>query len=129
MRRYLTNRDSSPLALAAAQISLGALMLIVTAPALATQTVELQLDVVASALALGALGTGLAYQLNYQFIHDEGATTTSTVTYLLPIVAVILGAIILSEPITWNLFAGTAIVLAGVALSERRFAIAPAVQR
>jgi drug/metabolite transporter (DMT)-like permease len=128
MRRYLTNRDSTPLALAAAQISLGALMLIVTAPALATQTVDLQLDVVASVLALGALGTGLAYQLNYQLIHDEGATTTSTVTYLLPIVAVILGAIILSEPITWNLFAGTAIVLAGVALSERRFARSRAVR-
>jgi drug/metabolite transporter (DMT)-like permease len=127
MRRYLTRRGTTPLALAAAQITLGALMLILTAPVLADQPVDLQLDVVLSALALGALGTGLAYQLNYQLIHDEGATTASTVTYLLPIVAVILGAIILSEPITWNLFAGTAIVLAGVALSERRFARSPAV--
>jgi drug/metabolite transporter (DMT)-like permease len=129
MRRYLTGRGTSPLALAAAQITLGALMLILTAPALATQPVDLQLDVVLSVLALGALGTGLAYKLNYQLIHDEGATTASTVTYLLPIVAVILGAIILAEPITWNLFAGTAIVLAGVALSERRFAKPPMVRQ
>ena len=34
------------------------------------------------------LGTGLAYLLNYRLIQDEGATTASTVTYLLPIVAV-----------------------------------------
>ena len=58
--------------------------------------------------------------LNYRLIHDEGATTASTVTYLLPIVAVTLGAVVLGEPITWNLFAGTIIVLAGVALSQRR---------
>ena len=41
---------------------------------------------------------------------------------LLPIVAVVLGAIVLTEPISWNLFAGTAIVLAGVAVSDKRFA-------
>jgi drug/metabolite transporter (DMT)-like permease len=34
---------------------------------------------------------------------------------------VILGAIVLSEPITWNLFAGTAIVLIGVAASDQAF--------
>jgi len=96
-------------------------MLVITAPVLADQAVDVQLDVVASVIALGALGTGLAYLLNYQLIHDEGPTTASTVTYLLPIVAVILGAIILTEPITWNLFVGTAIVLAGVAASDKRF--------
>jgi drug/metabolite transporter (DMT)-like permease len=86
----------------------------------AAQAVDLQLDVVASVLALGALGTGLAYLLNYRLLQDEGVTAASTVTYLLPIVAVILGAMVLGEPITWNLFAGTAIVLAGVAMSDSR---------
>ena len=62
MRRYLTGRGTTPIALAASQISIGALILIVTAPVLADQAVDLQLDVVASVLALrGALGTGLAY--------------------------------------------------------------------
>jgi drug/metabolite transporter (DMT)-like permease len=120
MRHFLTGRGTTPIALAASQITVGALILIITAPVLADQAVDLQLDVVASVLALGALGTGLAYLLNYRLIQDEGATTASTVTYLLPIVAVILGAIVLSEPITWNLFAGTAIVLAGVAISDSR---------
>jgi drug/metabolite transporter (DMT)-like permease len=120
MRRYLTGRGTSPIVLATSQLTAGALMLVLAAPLVARQAVDLQLDVVASVLALGTLGTGLAYMLNYRLIHDEGATSASTVTYLLPIVAVILGAAVLGEAITWNLFAGTAIVLAGVALSERR---------
>src|SRR3954452_5686252 len=120
MRRYLAGRGTSPTALAAAQISVGALILLITAPVLVGQAVDLQLDVVASVLALGALGTGLAYLLNYRLIQDEGATTASTVTYLLPIVAVILGAIVLGEPITWNLVVGTVVVLAGVGISDGR---------
>jgi drug/metabolite transporter (DMT)-like permease len=35
---------------------------------------------------------------------------------------VVLGAIVLTEPISWNLFVGTVIVLAGVAASDKRFA-------
>jgi drug/metabolite transporter (DMT)-like permease len=119
MRRFLAGRGTSPIALAASQISVGALILVVTAPVLADQAVDLRLDVVASVLALGALGTGVAYLLNYRLIHDEGPTTASTVMYLLLIVAVVLGAVVLGEPITWNLFAGTAIVLSGVAASSR----------
>jgi drug/metabolite transporter (DMT)-like permease len=41
------------------------------------------------------------------------------VTYLLPVVAVVLGALVLAEPITIQLAAGVAIVLAGVALTRR----------
>jgi drug/metabolite transporter (DMT)-like permease len=75
---------------------------------------------VASILTLGALGTGIAYLLNYRLIADEGATAASTVTYLLPIVAVLLGILALGEPLTWNVVAGTALILAGVALAEGR---------
>jgi drug/metabolite transporter (DMT)-like permease len=51
---------------------------------------------------------------------DEGPTSASTVTYLLPIVAVSLGIVVLGEPIAWTLFAGTALILLGVAVSEGR---------
>jgi len=78
--------------------------------------------VLASVLALGVLGTGIAYVLNYRLIEDDGATAASTVNYLLPIVAVALGIVVLSEPAAWNLFVGAVIILAGVALSEGRLA-------
>ncbi len=120
MRRYLTGRGTSPIVLATSQLTAGALMLTLAAPLVARQAVDLQPDVLVSVLALGTLGTGVAYMLNYRLIQDEGATTASTVTYLLPIVAVTLGAAVLGEAITWNLFVGTTVVLMGVALSERR---------
>ncbi len=57
--------------------------------------------------------------INYRIITDDGPVLASTVTYLLPVVAVILGALVLNEPITLQLAAGVAIVLTGVALTRR----------
>ena len=64
--------------------------------------------------------------INYRIISDDGPVLASTVTYLLPVVAVILGALVLAEPITLQLAAGVAIVLAGVALTRRKAADRPA---
>ena len=69
---------------------------------------------------LGIIGTGFAYVLNYQIITSEGATVASTVTYLLPVVAIVLGVLVLGETITATVLAGIALVLAGVALTRRR---------
>ena len=66
------------------------------------------------------VGTGFAYVLNYQIITSEGATVASTVTYLLPVVAIVLGVVVLSETITVSALVGIALVLAGVALTRRR---------
>jgi drug/metabolite transporter (DMT)-like permease len=118
MRRFLTGRGFPPLALAASQLTAATVLLALVAPVLARQPITLTGDVVGSILALGALGTGIAYILNYRLIADEGATAASTVTYLLPIVAVVLGILALGEPLTWNAFVGTALILAGVALAE-----------
>lgn len=120
MRRYLAQRDIEPVVLAAGQMTAATFMLLVAAPFVALTPTDLTPSVVGAALALGALGTGAAYVLNYHLIRDEGATTASVVTYLLPVVAVALGAAVLSEPVTWNLVAGGVLVLAGVGLSRRR---------
>lgn len=124
-KRYLAGRGLSPLILAAGQLTAASVLLAVTAPLLATTPVTLTPAVLASILTLGAAGTGIAYILNYHLIQDEGSTTASTVTYLLPVVAVVLGVLALDEPITWTLLTGTAIVLAGVALSEGRLSTQP----
>ncbi len=76
----------------------------------------------AGLVILGVLGTGIAYVLNYQIITSEGATIASTVTYLLPVVAIVLGVLVLSETITALVLAGIALVLAGVALTRLRAA-------
>lgn len=64
------------------------------------------------------IGTGFAYVLNYQIITSEGATIASTVTYLLPVVAIVLGVLVLGESVTGIVLGGIALVLAGVALTR-----------
>ncbi len=58
--------------------------------------------------------------LNYQIITSEGATVASRVTYLLPVVALILGVLALNEPVALAALAGIALILAGVALTRNR---------
>lgn len=91
-----------------------------SSPLFVAEALGLSPAVLLSVTALGMLGTGAAYILNYRLIRDEGANTASTVTYLLPVVAVVLGVLVLSEPVPWNLLAGSAIILLGVALAEGR---------
>jgi drug/metabolite transporter (DMT)-like permease len=95
------------------------LLLLVT-PVAGLQPVQLTHGVLAAISILGALGTGAAYVLNYRLITDEGPTATSTVTYLLPVVAVVLGIVFLGEPAAAHLLIGTGIVLVGIALVQRR---------
>jgi drug/metabolite transporter (DMT)-like permease len=117
-RRFLSDGVLSPLVLSSSQMIAGAILLTLLSPAVARQPVTLTANVIASVIVLGVLGTGIAYVLNYRLIADEGATAASTVTYLLPIVAVILGVLVLSEPLSWNLALGGMVILVGVGLSE-----------
>jgi drug/metabolite transporter (DMT)-like permease len=119
-RRFLATRRYGPLELSAGQLCVATLMLLAAAPVVARDAIVLTSAVALSVLALGALGTGLAYLLYYRLIADAGATTASMVTYLIPVMAVILGVIVLAEPVGWNLFAGAAVVVFGVALAEGR---------
>jgi drug/metabolite transporter (DMT)-like permease len=73
-----------------------------------------------SMLALGAIGTGVAYIWNFQIITAAGSSIASSVTYLTPLVAVIVGVIFLGEGITWNEPVGAALVVLGAAISQGR---------
>ena len=117
MGRNLVGRGA-PLAVSAAQLlaatGWSALALPVGGP---WQPTWLALGAV---LALGVLGTGFTFVLNYRLIQDEGATTAATVGYLLPVVSVGLGALVLAEPLTARVVLGALVVLAGVALTRWR---------
>jgi uncharacterized membrane protein len=52
--------------------------------------------------------------------HRRRPTATSTVTYLLPVVAVVLGIVFLGEPAAAHLLIGTGVVLVGITLVQRR---------
>jgi len=125
-RRFLTNRGLSALALSAAQLSMAALLLLLAAPVVAATPVRLSPSVVGSVVVLGAVGTGFAYLLYYRLITEAGAMSASMVTYLIPVVSVILGVVVLSEPLGWNVFVGAGIVIVGVAVAEGRLGSGPA---
>ena len=68
--------------------------------------------------ALGILGSGLAYLLNFKVVTEADATTASTVTYITPLVAVIVGSFLLNEDITWNQPVGGLLVVLGAATAQ-----------
>jgi drug/metabolite transporter (DMT)-like permease len=121
-RRFVSDSGQPLLVLAASQLAVATTVLVVLAPFIATDEVQLSAPVVAAVLTLGVAGTGVAYLLYYALIRDEGATTTSMVTYLIPIVAFGLGVVVRDEPAHWYVFVGAAIVIVGVAVAEGRFA-------
>lgn len=116
--RYLTGRGQSSLVLSTGQLIAATGLLALLVPVAGLQPIHVRVDVLAAVFVLGALGTGTAYVLNYRLIADEGPAA-SIVTYLIPVVAVLLGVLGLGEPVTVPMLAGVAIVLLGVALSQR----------
>jgi drug/metabolite transporter (DMT)-like permease len=72
--------------------------------------------VTGSLLALGVVGTGLAYLLYYALLAGAGASRSILITYLVPAIALAYGAVLLDEPVTVAGLAGLALVLGGVAL-------------
>jgi drug/metabolite transporter (DMT)-like permease len=67
-------------------------------------------------LWLGLLGTGLAYLLFFRLIERWGATRTTLVTYIIPIIAIILGFALLGERLRPAELVGAALIIGGVVL-------------
>ena len=120
MDRFLARRGIGPVVLSACQLAAAAVMLAIALAVTGAPTPHVTAESVAAIAVLGIIGTGFAYVLNYQIITSEGATVASTVTYLLPVVAIVLGIVVLGESITAIVVAGIALVLLGVALTRRR---------
>jgi drug/metabolite transporter (DMT)-like permease len=120
VRRFLSPRHLAPMSLAAGQLSVAVVLQAAVSPFLQWGVVSLTPRVTVSIVLLGVLSTGLAYVLYFRLIGEAGATTASAVNYAVPIAAVVVGAILLDEPITANVVAGGVIVLAGMAYAENR---------
>jgi drug/metabolite transporter (DMT)-like permease len=74
---------------------------------------------IASVLALSLGGTTIAYICYFWLIKHVGPTRTLIVTYLLPCMALVYGALLLHEIININAIAGLALVMAGIFLTGR----------
>jgi drug/metabolite transporter (DMT)-like permease len=81
----------------------------------------LNVQAIGGILALGILGTGVAYVVFYQLLAQVGSAIGSAVTYFSPVVGVILGVIILNEELHWYEPVGAAVLLFGAAVAQGRF--------
>ena len=68
---------------------------------------------VAAVVALGVLGTGIAFAIFYDLMARVGPARTFVVTYLAPAFAVIYGAMLLDETITASTLVGLALIVGG----------------
>lgn len=118
--RFLVGTGATSTQLAAMQLTTAMGMLLLALPFGGLQPLHLHWVGIVAVTVLGVLGTGVAFILNYRVIADEGATTATTVGYLLPVVSVLLGAVFLGEQLNARVVIGMLVVLVGVALTRRK---------
>jgi len=121
IKKYLTPLKLRAEALAASQVTAGALTLLPFYLINGIEKDEYRPGPILAMMALGIFGSGLAYIWNFQIVERAGSSIASSVTYLTPVVAVFVGWIFLGEHISWHEPVGGAIVVLGAAISQGRF--------
>lgn len=113
-------RGQSPMASTTGQLTMGAILTLPLA-LLFDRPIDLSLSLPAWGAWLGLilLGTVVAYVIYYALIERTSATFVSTVTYVIPVNGLLLGALVLDEALTLNIVLSTALILAGVMLVRR----------
>jgi drug/metabolite transporter (DMT)-like permease len=109
-------RTIPPLHLAAGQLGCG-LLLMAPFGLLQLPDEAPPAKAVLAIVALGALGSALAYVLYFALIARAGASRAILVTYLVPGFALVYGAVFLDEKVTASAVAGLVLILAGTTLA------------
>jgi drug/metabolite transporter (DMT)-like permease len=125
-RRFVLPHKLAPESIAAGQVTLGALTLLPFFIYNGVEKYEYQTAPVLAMLALGVFGSGFAYIWNFKVMALAGSAIASSVTYLTPVVAVIVGVIFLQESIYWYEPVGALIVLLGAAIGQNRIKLSAA---
>jgi drug/metabolite transporter (DMT)-like permease len=116
-RRHL--RGLHPVVVAAGQLSMAAAVVLAAALLSGGLTSEAMRAIfswpaLGALLWLGLMGSCLAYILYFNVLEQWGATRTTLVTYVVPIVGVTAGVVFLHEVVDWRLLAGGALIISGV---------------
>lgn len=80
----------------------------------------LQPGTILAVVGLGVINTFIAYIIYYRLIANWGASRTTMVTYIVPLMGLLLGTFLGHEPVDINLLAGTVLIIGGVALANWR---------
>ena len=124
-KRFVSPLPYSPYVLAATQVSASA---IITAPPAFIWGITSATPTVSSLLGiglLGILGTGIAYVWNYRNIELAGSVVASSVTYITPVVAVVIGVIFLREELSLVQVIGGVLIVLSALLVQGRLRLMP----
>ena len=121
IRKYLIPLKLQPESLAAGQLATGALTLLPFFLYHGVNSYQPRPIAALGMLALGIFGSGVAYIWNFRIVALAGSAIASSVTYLTPVVAVLVGWIFLGEKISWHEPVGALIVIFGAAMAQGRF--------
>jgi len=83
--------------------------------------VPTQADTIVAVVWLGVLGSFVAYLCYFFLLAQLGATLTTMVTYVFPVVGVTLGVVALGEVLDWRLVLGTVLVTLGIGVVSLRY--------
>ncbi|WP_411719698.1 DMT family transporter [Mycetocola sp.] len=120
LRRFLAPYKVPSITSAFLYIGMAAVIMLLLTPVVAWHPVQLDVWVVISLMGLGVLGTGVVYILNMNVLTAWGPTATSGVTYVTPVVGVILGVLLLQESLSWHEPLGAVLVFLGILLTQQR---------
>jgi drug/metabolite transporter (DMT)-like permease len=119
-RRYILPAQLKPEVMAATQVTLGAITLLPLFLMDGIAKDEYRIGPVLAMIALGVFGSGFAYIWNFTIMRAAGSAIASSVTYVTPVVAVVVGLIFLQEKLHWYEPVGALVVLLGAAIAQGR---------
>ena len=122
-RRFILPAQLKPEVMAATQVTLGAITLLPLYLFDGIAKDEYRLGPVLAMVVLGVIGSGFAYIWNFTIMRAAGSAIASSVTYVTPLVAVLVGSIFLNEIPHWYEPVGAVIVLLGAAIAQGRIKI------
>ncbi len=100
-RRFILPAQLAPEVMAATQVSLGAITLLPFFLIDGIAKNEYRIGPVLAMITLGVFGSGFAYIWNFTIMRAAGSAIASSVTYVTPVVAVVVGLIFLQEKLHW----------------------------
>jgi len=119
-RRFILPAQLKPEVMAATQVTLGAITLLPFFLIDGIAKDEYRLGPVLAMITLGVFGSGFAYIWNFTIMRAAGSAIASSVTYVTPVVAVVVGLIFLQEKLHWYEPVGALVVLLGAAIAQGR---------
>ena len=114
-RRFLVPKEISPLALTTYQIGLALMLMWLFTDLNGIERIqEDKVALTGLVLGLGLSGTGLAYVLYYFIVQHLGALKAAGVTYIPPVVALVIGGLLVHEPLSIQDVVAMLLILSGV---------------